>query len=141
MTHHSKSRSGGVARMIVALLAGLTAPVALAAASAPPPQIVTVRVDRYTFDDWTSGDIDAVATTLRATRPDSVELVACGPDAFRALLSAAARLNDLPLRLQVLSTTAPACSSVPSTAAGALSASASGAAEAAVAHYWLQVMP
>lgn len=144
MTRHSKSRSGRTPRLIGALLLGLSASIAQAAASAPPPQSVTVRVDQYTFDDWSSADIEAVATTLRATRPYSVELVACGPEAFRALLSAAARLNDLPLQLQVLSSTAPACANVPSTAAAAPGASASaagGAGEAAVARYWLQVMP
>lgn len=143
MTRHSKyrSRRGGMSRMIGAFLLGMAASAAHAAASVPPPQSVTVRADRYTFDDWTSGDIDTVVATLRATRPDSVDLVACGPEAFRALLSAAARLSDLPLRLQVLSTTAPACASVASATAAAKNAGASGAAEAAVARYWMQVMP
>jgi hypothetical protein len=141
MARHSKSWSGCTPRVMCALLWGLTASIAQAVTSAPPPQSVTVWVDHYTFDDWSSGDIDAVATTLRATRPDSVELVACGPEAFRALLSAAARLNDLPLQLQVLSSSAPACANVPATTAVAQRASASGVGEAAVARYWLQVMP
>jgi hypothetical protein len=123
-----------------AALLGTASGAACAIASAPPPQSVTVQVDRYIYDDWSSADVERLAITLRATRPDSVLLMACGAEAHRALLQAAQRLNDLPLQLQALPAGAPGCARD----GGFAAADQRGAArveDAATARYWQQVMP
>jgi hypothetical protein len=129
-------------------LAGIAAAVALAttgtatvAMTAPlSKQSVTLRADRFTFESWTSDDFQALADTLRATHPGTVELYACGQDAYPPLLAAARTLSDLPLQLHAMPANAPVCAagSNPSSVSARLGAVID---EAAVARYWRQMMP
>jgi len=137
-----KSDRAFMPRFIGALFIGLAAATAsYAAGSAPPAQSVTVRVDHFTYETWSSGDIDTLAATMRAARPAWVELVGCGPDAAWALQSVAQRLSDLPLQLQALPLTAPACAGASTAKNSNQGIETSSAERVAVARYWQQVMP
>ena len=140
MTRPTKP-DGTLPRIIGALLVGLTATAVSAGGSAPPEQSVTVRVDHFTYENWSSADLETLALTMRAARPAWVELVACGPDASWALQSVAQRLSDLPLQLQALPPTAPACAGVSTAKAASPGLETSSADKVAVARYWQQVMP
>jgi hypothetical protein len=141
MSRQMKSDRASMARVIGVLFASLMATAAYAAGSAPPAQSVTVRVDHFTYETWSSGDIDTLAATMRAARPAWVELVGCGPDAAWALQSVAQRLSDLPLQLQALPLTAPACAGASTAKSSSQGIETSGAEKVAVARYWQQVMP
>jgi hypothetical protein len=130
-----------MSRFIGSLFLGLAATAPHAAGSVPPAQSVTVRVDHFTYETWSSGDIDTLAATMRAARPAWVELVGCGPDSTWALQSVALRLSDLPLQLQALPLTAPACAGVSTTKSAVQGIETSSAEKVAVARYWKQVMP
>jgi hypothetical protein len=127
-------------RTLAALLIGLS-PTVAGAAGPEPTQSVTVRVDQFTYEMWSSRDVDTLALTMRAARPNWVELVACGPDAGWSLQAMAQRLNDLPLQLKALPASAPACAGTAPSEGVAEGFAASSADRVAVAHYWQQVMP
>jgi hypothetical protein len=112
---------------------------ALASHASLSSQSVALRADRFTYEQWTSGDLQTLAATLRATQPSSVELYACGPDANPALLAAAQRLSDLPLLLQVMPAGDMHCGDVATAPASGPNRAAYD--DAAVARYWQQVMP
>lgn len=95
----------------------------------------------FSFDGWTSVDLETLAATMRAIRPGEVELVACGSEATWALQAVAQRLNDLPLKLQTLPASAPACAGAPAFRAESQRIDMASADHAAVARYWAQVMP
>ncbi len=128
-------------RIIGSLLVGLTATAVSAGGLAPPAQSVTVRVDHFIYEDWSSADLETLAQTMRAARPNWVQLVACGPDASWALQSVAQRLSDLPLQLQALPLTAPACAGTATPKAASPGIESSSADKVTVARYWQQVMP
>lgn len=141
MSRQTKLDRAFMPRFIGSLFLGLAATASYAAGSVPPAQSVTVRVDHFTYETWSSGDIDTLAVTMRAARPAWVELVGCGPDSTWALQSVAHRLSDLPLQLQALPLTAPACAGAPTAKSLNQGIETSSAERVAVARYWQQVMP
>jgi len=126
-------------RALGALFIALGATTALAAGPGPA-QSITVRVDHFTYESWSSRDVDTLAITMRAARPAWVELVACGQDAGWALQTVAQRLSELPLQLQTAPAGALACAGT-STEKHATGGFMPTADKGAVAHYWQQVMP
>jgi hypothetical protein len=128
-----------LARAIGALLVALSA-TATVAAGPEPAQSITVRVDHFTYESWSSRDVDTLALTMRAARPAWVELVACGADAGWALQTVAQRLSELPLQLQAVPLSAPACAGT-ATEKQTIQGFESTADKGAVARYWQQVMP
>ncbi|HQR20415.1 MAG TPA: hypothetical protein PLE54_00445 [Burkholderiaceae bacterium] len=138
MSLPAKVAFSGLSQAAAALLLGAVVPSSMAVTAAPPPQSVIVRADRYGFDDWSTRDLEALAATVRATRPSFVELYACGAEANRVLLVAAQRLSDLPLQLLAYPDNAPACTSA---AQAAPASQPLGADDAAAVRYWQQVMP
>ena len=140
MSRHTNSGRAFMSRAIGSLFVSLTATAAGAAGSLPP-QSVTVRVDHFTYESWSSADIDTLAVTMRAARPAWVEVVACGPDAGWSLQTVAQRLSDLPLQLQALPLTAPACDGAPTAKAVSQGFEPSSTDKVAVVRYWQQVMP
>jgi hypothetical protein len=136
MSHPARS---ALPRALGALSVALYATAALAAGP-EPAQSITVRVDHFTYEGWSSRDIDTLALAMRAARPAWVELVACGADAGWALQTVAQRLSELPLQLQAVPASAPACTG-DATAKHAIDGYESTADKAAVARYWQQVMP
>ncbi len=141
MSRQRKSDRAFMPRFIGSLFVGLAVTAAYAAGLAAPAQSVTVRVDHFTYEAWSSGDIDTLAATMRAARPAWVELVGCGPDSTWALQSVAQRLSDLPLQLQALPLTAPACAGASTAKSLNQGIETSSAERVAVARYWQQVMP
>jgi hypothetical protein len=139
MPHLAKPMSVQLARVAAGVALAVAASTAIASHASLSPQSVTLLADRFTFEEWTSGDLELLASTLRATQPSFVELYACGPDTYRTLLAAAHTLSDLPLVLQVMPRTDMHCSAAP--AAPAATRSAAAPDDTAVARYWQQVMP
>lgn len=139
MPHLAKPMSVQLARVAAGVALAVAASTAIASHASLAPQSVTLLADRFTFEEWTSGDLALLASTLRATQPSFVELHACGPDTYRTLLAAAHRLSDLPLVLQVMPTADMHCSAAP--AAPAATRSDAAPDDTAVARYWQQVMP
>jgi hypothetical protein len=141
MSRQEKSDRAFMPRFIGVLFLGLAATASYAAGSAPPAQSVMVRVDHFIYETWSSEDIDTLAATMRAARPAWVELVGCGPDSTWALQSVAHRLSDLPLQLQALPLTVPACAGASTAKSLKQGIETSSAERVAVARYWQQVMP
>lgn len=139
MSHPAKPARARLSRAVAALIVALGATTALAAGSGSA-QLITLRVDHFTYESWSSRDIDTLALAMRAARPAWVELVACGADAGWALQTVAQRLSELPLQLQAVPASAPACAG-DATAKHAGDGYESTADKAAVARYWQQVMP
>jgi hypothetical protein len=139
MLHAVKRMSVRTVRVAAVLCLATAGSAALASHASLSSQSVALRADRFTYEQWTSGDLETLAATLRATQPGSVELYACGPDAHPALLAAAHRLSDLPLLLQVMPTADLHCGTA--SAAAAVGRTPAAADDAAVARYWQQVMP
>ena len=139
MKHAVEPMTARCVRLAAVLCLATAGSTALASHASLSTQSVTLRSDRFTFEEWTSADMDTLAATLRATQPSSVALYACGPDAHPALLAAAQRLSDLPLLLQVMPAADMHCGGASAAAAGGRSGAA--ADDAAVARYWQQVMP
>lgn len=131
------SRSARLSRAFGVLFVALNA---TAAAGVEPAQSITVSVNHFTYESWSSRDVDTLAQMMQAARPTWVDVVACGQEAAWALQAVAQRLSELPLQLQVLPLSAPACAG---TAAEkqAMQGSESIADKGAVTRYWLQLLP
>jgi len=110
-----------------------------AAGSAPPAQSVTVRVDHFTYETWSSGDIDTPGATMRAARPLGGTR---GLRAGRCLGAAVGgtALSDLPLQLQALPLDSASCAGASTAKNSNQGIETSSAERVAVARYWQQVI-
>jgi hypothetical protein len=104
---------------------------------------IVVRDTHYALGRSAFGDLDALAAAVSAAAPRAIDLYACGPGANHALLGAAHRFSRLPLRMQVLNADDAVCMAAPLAVRISQRGSAgpTGIDDAAVVHYWLQVMP
>jgi len=87
-------------------------------------------------------DLDALEAAVRAMKPKSLHMNACGGNAAQALQAATVRFRDLPLHLQVFDVSSPICNIAVARRASQSSALIpTGIDESAVKRYWSEVTP
>jgi hypothetical protein len=104
---------------------------------------IVVQDEIYDYGGSTFNDLNALEKRVRQASSRVIELDMCGAGAARAMMGAAHRLRDLSLLLRVQDRSSAACA--PAAHAVSVSQKAergpAGIDDAAVAHYWRQVMP
>jgi hypothetical protein len=118
--------------------------VASIAAAQPIPALrIVVNEAHYVFDGKVFDDLDDLERAVGAAAPSSLTLDACGPGSARALKGAAHRFGRLPLRLDVPGTDAASCTATARAVhvAQRIGPGPWGIDDAAVAAYWMRVMP
>ena len=137
---HSLGPNCASLRIVIGAL-GAAGTLVCAAATTPPPDTIVAHARHYTAGGRAYIDLDQLEAAVRATRPASVRIVSCEPEATRAWLAAVHRFDNMPMELDV-DASAPACGA----AAVPVSSSAAGGGLAGidddvVSRYWERRMP
>jgi hypothetical protein len=127
----------------VALYAGLmlAAPAAIAshAAGARQDSAIGVHDGYYVAGGQTYATLDALEAAVRASRPETLLIVRCAPEATRTWLATVPRFEDLPMHLDVSNGPSATCGA-PAATIATLGPTAI-EVEPAVVQYWSRRMP
>lgn len=102
---------------------------------------ISVYRQHYVTGGRSYADLDQLEAAVRATRPAFVRIVSCEPEAARAWLAAVPRFDSLPLQLDVIDASSPACRPAAMPAGASQAIGPTGIDGSAVAKYWEQRMP
>jgi hypothetical protein len=142
--HTSVRRFPGVVAAAVCALSWAAGAGASAQSSTPDVR-VAVFAEYYVLADRAIDDLDRLDEAVRAMRPRSVGLDACGAGSERAQRAAAHRFRQLSLELRVVEPGAPQCRSSTLPRAVPVSQRSGprpyGIDDAAVDRWWHQLMP
>jgi hypothetical protein len=119
----------------------LAAPAALAshATGARQASAISVHDGYYIAGGQTYTTLDALESAVRASRPATLLIVQCTPEATRYWLAAVPRFEDLPMHLDVSNESSAACGTAAVT--GMTKGPTAIEVEPAVAQYWSRRMP
>jgi hypothetical protein len=119
----------------------LAAPAALAshATGVRQDSAVSVHDGYYVAGGQTYTTLDALEAAVRASRPATLLIVQCSPEATRSWLAAVPRFEDLPMHLDVSNGSSGACGAPAATVATKGPTALD--LEPAVAQYWSRRMP
>lgn len=134
----SRSRLNCVACCAALMLA---APAALAshAANARQDSAIGVHDGYYVTGGQAYTTLDALEAAVRASRPATLLIVQCTPEATQSWLAAVPRFEDLPMHLAVTNGSSAGCGTP--AAAIPTKVSTTTPVEPAVAQYWSRRMP
>jgi hypothetical protein len=122
-------------------LAGAAGTLVSAAATMTQDGTIAVHARHYAVGGRAYTDLDQLEATVKAMRPASVRIVACEPAATRAWLAAVQRFDSLPLQLEGVDASAPACGPASMPVGTSAAVSPTGIDDKVVNRYWEQRMP
>ena len=130
-------------RRPIVLLLGVLLASSASAQSSPGTVMITVLPDHYVLAGRVYNDLHRLEDAVRALRPKSMVLDACGPRETRAMVAAAHRFRDLPTRIRSLSLSQDAACSPPTLVSASLRTSGgpTGIDDRAVSEYWSGLRP